>query len=295
MTEYTITPVFDWYAATVDDFPDVLIDELSFALEATTRVARGMHGYPAGVDFMHGSDVVAKMIYGGEQAPHVWASGSDARDLANVLRAGWAGRHYLTRVDVALDFTEGSPWDSLYAHAVAVADYLPSGDLRARPLKLGTAGDWVRAADGRPGGRTLYIGSMKSPVFARLYEKGLQMRALYPDQLDKYPVGWVRAEVQVRPQGEARQRLASMPPHEIWGAARWSADLFSRIVGSSLEAFGMQHKREPDDARAWSFMLRQYGNMLRRQIDGRSTYSLPSQDRLELWAELGRDLGRALG
>lgn len=291
MSEYTLTPVFDWYAATVDEFPDVLASDVCDALSVTQRRARGLHGYSAGTDFYRGNDVVAKMIYGGDQAPHIWASGVDAQDLANVLRSGWLNTHYLTRVDVALDFTDGSPWDDLYGHAVTVADFLPSGDRRSRPLKLATVGDWVRKDEGYPGGRTLYVGSMKSPVFARLYEKGKQMRALYPDQLDKYPIGWVRAEVQVRPQGEARKSLATMEPAAIWGASRWSTDLYERIVGSPLVAVKVQQSRPADDERAYRFLLRQYGGLLRRRVDAMP----PGIDRLEAYAELGRELGRALG
>lgn len=286
MQEYTPTAIFDWYAATIDTYPDFLSEMLAARLGATLRRARGLHGYPAGYDFLRGTDVVAKMIYGGDASPHVWASGNDARDLAPILRDEYPGEHYVTRVDVALDFVDGDRWDDLYREFVMVADWLPSGAERARPLKLATVGDWIRP--GAPAGRTLYLGSLKSPVFARLYEKGKQMRALYPDQLDKYAPGWVRAELQVRPSGDARRDLARMDPVSIWGAAKWSAEIFRRIVGHSIDSVAIQQSRQPDDERAYRALIRQYGGLLARragQLDGRS---------IDQWAELGRRIGRDL-
>jgi hypothetical protein len=232
------------------------------------------------------------MIFGGGQSPHVWSSGADARDLARVLRVHLPD-HYVTRVDVAYDFDQGSPWSELYAACVTEADYLDSGVKRARPLKLVTAGDWVREAEGFPGGRTLYVGSMKSPVMARLYEKGKQMRALFPDQVEKFDEGWVRLELQVRPQDDARYEVAKLDPHEIWGVARWARSLHSRVFSSDLEGVRMAVHRPADDERAFRFMLRQYGPLLRRTIDLQGLEG--SEARLEAYAELGRRLGRALG
>lgn len=284
--------VFDWYAATVDVFPDMVWRELAAELGAEVREARGLHGYPAGKDFVRAGDVVAKMIYGGEASPHVWASGADAPDLARVLRALWPW-HYVTRCDVAYDFLEGEPWQPLYEAAVTVADYLESGEPRRRPLRLATIGDWVREDEGYPGGRTLYVGSMKSPVMARLYEKGKQMRALYPDQLDKYAAGWVRLELQVRPEGDARREVARLEPAAIWGTARWSRELHSRVFSSELSPVLMARHRPADDDRAWRALLSQYGPLLRRRVDQVAPTGLEA--RQAAYQALGLDLFRALG
>lgn len=292
MQEYIATATFDWYAATVNIEPLELIATLSDRLSAEPRRARGLHGYSAGADFLRGTDVIAKMIYGGEQAPHVWASGNDAQELARVLRTVYPAEHYLTLVDVALDFVDGNPWEHLYRACRRVADYLPTGAERARPLKLASVGDWLREAEGFPGGRTLYVGSMKSPVFARLYEKGKQMRALYPDQLDKYDPGWCRLEVQIRPQGEARRELAQMEPEAMWSASRWSADLYAEVVGTGAVPFGMKHGRQRDDERAYRFLLKQYGGLLRRRAD--EFGAADPVTRIAAWEALGRALAAEL-
>src|SRR5690606_35963730 len=116
---------------------------------------------------------------------------------------------------------------------------------------------WVREAEGFPGGRTLYVGSMQSPVMARLYEKGKQMRAAFPDQAAKYPPGWVRLELQVRPQKAARYEVAALEPAAIWGTAKWARSLHARVFGGGLEAVRMENRRPADDERAWRAMVRQ--------------------------------------
>lgn len=293
MHDDTPVAVFDWYAATIDDTALNLEIELASLLGAFPKRARGLHGYPNGTDFLRDGDTIAKMIWGGSANPHVWASGVDARELSTVLRQRWPD-HYVTRVDVAYDFVDGEPWDSLYTDALATADLLPSGEPRSRPLKLATLGDWVRKDEGYPGGRTLYVGSMKSPVLARLYEKGKQMRALYPDQLDKYPLGWVRLELQVRPQNAARYEVAKLQPVEIWGTSQWARQLHSRVFGSSLSAVLMQADRVSDDERAYRFLLRQYGPLLRRRAALLAVDDTPAA-RLGAWSELGVQLGLAMG
>jgi hypothetical protein len=289
----TNAAVFDWYAATIPDIPDRAHAVLAARLGAELRPAKGLHGYSMGTDFTRDGDVIAKMIWGGEQSPHAWASGSDAREFAQVVREEWPD-HYVTRVDVAYDFLEGEPWAALYESCITTADYLDTGEPRERPLRVATLGDWVRADEGYPGGRTLYVGSMKSPVLARLYEKGKQMRALFPDQVDKYPEGWVRLELQVRPSGDARKELAKKSPAEFWGTARWARSLHGRVFSSQLEAVLLAEHRAPDDERAWQFMLRQYGPMLKRRVQELARDGSQAELRAA-WLAIGVELGQRLG
>lgn len=293
MLDNTPEAVFDWYAATIDETPYIVENTLAALLGARTKPAKGLHGYPNGTDFLRDGDTIAKMIWGGEQSPHVWSSGVDARELAPLLRSTWPG-HYVTRVDVAYDFIEGEPWTELYDQCITTADTLDTGELRARPLKLSTLGDWVRADEGFPGGRTLYVGSMKSPVLARLYEKGKQMRNLYPDQLDKYPLGWVRLELQVRPSNAARWEVAKLDPAAIWGTSKWARQLHAQVFGTGLSAVLMAAHREADDERAYRFLMRQYGPLLRRRAALAQTND-SSVTPLSAWSSIGVQLGHDLG
>jgi hypothetical protein len=199
----------------------------------------------------------------------------------------------VTRVDAAYDFKVGEPWSRLYELAVQVADHLPSGEKRERRISLTTIGDWLREDLGHPDGRTLYIGSMKSPVLARLYEKGKQMRRAFPDQADKYPSGWVRLELQVRPQKAARYAVAKLSVDELWGSSAWARQLHSAVFESELAKVVIAYQRPQDDARAWSFFLRQYGPMLRRRFDLAAAAS-PDLAPDELWRQIGSEIGHDL-
>jgi len=293
---------FDWYAATIDDDPTHVVESLAGWLGATWRYAKGMHGYTAGAELHRDGNLVARVIYGGNEdaAPHAWASGEDAAPFAAAVRALWP-EHRVSRVDVAYDFREGEPWDVLYTAAVDVADHLEDGTMRAKRIKLATIGDWLRADEGYPDGRTLYIGSMKSPVMARLYEKGKQMRKLLPDQADKFPPGWVRLELQVRPKKQARYDLAKLSPLAIWGTSKWARQLHARVMGQELAAVPVEQRQAADDDRAWYYLLKQYGPLLRRMVDleeeriTRDGGYLEPGARGVLWADLGRRLGSALG
>ncbi|QEO10016.1 replication initiation factor domain-containing protein [Protaetiibacter larvae] len=294
---------FDWYAASIDENPLVVIESLAGWLGADYRRSRGLHGYTAGAEIVRDGNVIARVVYGGNEEawPHAWASGEDTPPFVAAVRALWPD-HGVTRVDAAYDFKTGAPWQRLYDMCVNVADHLPNGDRRGRPLKLATIGDWLREAEGHPDGRTLYIGSMKSPVLARLYEKGKQLRKAFPDQADKYNPGWVRLELQVRPQKQARYDVARLSPEEVWGTALWAKQLHADVFASDLSQVGMGHNRPRDDERAWSFFLRQYGKMLTRRfetevarLERAGHVVATAEDRDLIWRQIGSDIGRALG
>lgn len=279
-----ITPQFDWYAATLDYDPEVLAEWLAEVYLGTVARGRGQHGYRAGLDVKRDASSVARIWYGGNGGgTHVEASGDDAPVLARFLQEHLATAYRITRVDSAYDFIDGEPWAELFDACMQVADWLPSGEPRARKLSVRTVGDWLRVEEGHPDGRTLYIGSPSSPYMVRLYEKGKQLRKAFPDQADKFNPGWVRLELQLRPQKSARRDVAAMSPREVWGAGAWSRDLHALALGIAVDKFGMQEKSPPDDDRAWHYLVKQYGPLLRRRADALG------------WDGLRDELRRALG
>lgn len=283
---------FDWYAATIDDDPTTIAEALASWLGGSWRTTRGMRNYSAGAEIVRDGDVIARMLYGGngDAPPNAWASGADTPPFVEAVRALWP-RHRVTRVDSAYDFKVGEPWAKLLGLCEHVARHLPDGTERKRPLALDTRGDW--RTEGSPKGRTLYVGSMQSPVFARLYEKGKQMRGAFPDQADKYSAGWVRLELQVEPQKAAKWEYATLSPEEVWGAAKWARQLHGDVFGSELAASPVTYVRPADDARAWMYLLKQYGPLLRRRFD-LAREKTPDATLEALWAGIGLDLGRAL-
>jgi DNA relaxase NicK len=74
------------------------------------------------------------------------------------------------------------------------------------------------------------LGAPTSPTKFRLYEKGKQ-----PEYSHLARVDWVRAEVQVRPQKEAKASYASISPLDAWGASRWSRDLAAQILANHVD------------------------------------------------------------
>jgi len=288
--------VFDWYSATIDDDPFEVIRVLEGNLHAVERRVHGRRNYPEGAQLVREGNVVATVYYGGSNGnPNAFASGEDAIRFAEVVRHHWPSpQHYVTRADVAYDFKEGKPWDELYELCVATAD-------AARPrLSLATEGDWVRAEEDFPGGRTLYVGSRKSAVFSRLYEKGKQLRAAFPDQLDKFPLDWVRLELEVKPEHDARLIVAGLDPVDVWGTSKWATSLHAAVFDSGLSPVPMQKWRQPDDARAWSYLLQQYGPLLRRKVAAElarledAGHVVRGADAESVWRELGSELGAAL-
>jgi len=261
---------FDWYAATVRDGPDAVLATLSRDLGAEVVEGQALHGYEAGWDLKAGGSVIARMLCGGRNgAPHVWASGDDTEALVSAVRGRWPRLHRVSRMDAAEDFDGEGTWDRLYRVSLALAD--------ERGLKIDQAGDWHREV----AGRTFYLGGRKSAVQARLYEKGKQLRGLALDGGPDISTDLVRLEVQVRPEGPARDRAAFGEPEEAFGYADWTRELARQVLGLDVERVHIRERRESDDERAIEWCVWQYGEHLERLAE-----------RAGGWAAAGEEVGR---
>lgn len=258
---------FDWYSATVETPAERLIEALAVGLGADVHDATPMHGYERGYELRSAAGTVARVLAGGNGGkPHAWGSGAAAETFAALVRDLWGADHEVTRLDSRMDFggvnDEETIWDGLYAACV---------DLAAdRGLKTSLAGDYL----GKTGGRTLYIGSRKSNVYVRLYEKGKQMQnqAVKPGEVS--PLDWVRMEVQVRPKGEARVAAASVDPVDAWGFAVWTQELASRVADLDAARTPVHVMKATEDERAYQWMIKQYGPALERLAAERGWYFL---------------------
>lgn len=245
---------FDWYAATIQDRPQRVVEALQGAFGAEVIPTRGLHGYTQGFDLRGPTGTVAKVLAGGiNEHPHAWASGEDTEPFVEVVRSEWKDQHTVSRMDAAEDFKGDDAWDRLNALCLALAD--------EQGLKVSQAGDYHRNEDGR----TLYVGSRKSPVYIRLYEKGKQLRAKLEGNLGGViPADWVRLEAQVRPQKDSKRAAAYVTPEQAWGFSAWTGELAMRSMQLAVPRVQMHVWREADDARAFRFMVKQYGHMLER-------------------------------
>ena len=261
---------YDYYAATVRDDPDSLLAGLGHDLGAQVIEGTPRHGYERGYDLKADGSVVARVLAGGRNgAPHVWASGDDTGALVAAVRGRWPNLHRVSRMDAAEDFDGPGTWDRLYAACLSLAD--------ERHLKIDQAGDWHRGE----AGRTFYVGGRKSAVFARLYEKGKQLRGLALDGGPDISPELVRLEVQVRPEGQARARAAYGPPEEAYGYADWTRELARRVFALDVDRVHIKERRESDEERALEWLVRQYGEHLERLAD-----------RAGGWAAVGDELRR---
>lgn len=246
---------FDWYQATINDHPQHVLHGLQEAFNGSQiEPCKPLNGYLHGHQLVRADGVVARVMSGGGNGhPNAWASGEHTETFQQCVRRQWgSGRHYVTRFDAAEDFEQPGAFDRLQLAALSIADRLR--------LKVNHAGDWHRAVDGR----TIYIGSKKSDVFVRLYEKGKQLRAVVSKGAEDISADWVRLEAQVRPQKDARLVAASCTPEEAWGFSSWTRTLCAEVLAMDVPRVNMHVWRESDDDRAFNFMVMQYGAMLRR-------------------------------
>lgn len=271
---------WDWYQATVRDdryaiAPESLPDALGESLGAASRQDdRGLYGYSTQslLRSAEGS-VICRVLHGGSNRwPNAWASGDHAPAFASVMRQQFKTTHAVTRADVAYDVQAPDAFDRLQAVCLRIAD--------DRGLAVSQAGDWHRGVNGR----TLYVGSRKSPHFIRLYEKGLEQVAKAPnsDAAALVPADWIRLELVVKPEKLPRRRLAaSASRSELFGFSLWTKQLAQAVFSLDVPRVERASFDRPDDAVTLDWMIRQYSALLARE-----------NVRQGSWESVGRRLGR---
>lgn len=225
-------PSFDWYQCTVfisDLSPETVHslgcfcpEDVTFPLdyfEAVERVALAYggdvdiksvparNGWLYAVQLGHGSRVYCTISMKNSASIkncfNIQWTGSDSQGGSEIARRLFPG-HSVTRCDVAIDACFSDSVSGLTPGVVLAGcvDVAMSHRLSTTML-----GDWSGRDES---GRTLYIGSAKSNLRARVYEKGRQ-----PDTLPADP-DWLRFELVYRPKGQALRQAASvLTPYDI--------------------------------------------------------------------------------
>jgi hypothetical protein len=243
---------FDFYNASIDADPRVIIDYLESSLDLADVVPTSpRNGYQMAYKLVRGDNLLSTVMWGGQNVGNgVWASatGENAPEFAELIREKFQD-HRLLRADIAIDYCESGAWESLSSHALATAD--------RHNLKVEHRGDFHREI----GGRTIYVGSRKSAAYQRTYEKGKQLGA-DPD--------YVRVELELKPQNlRAKELYAAATPEQMLMATRWTQDYYTilaDITGIRPIAPGTIRKKS-DDERAMEHMFKQYGHILRRKLE----------------------------
>lgn len=272
-----MSPACDWYQATIKSDGRLLRDVLAAEYEgARFDPTSPRLGYGSGYVVIDALGKRATVMEGGRNIwPNVTFSGQDGPGGMQLLR-GAIPQHEVTRFDAKVDFEGRGAWDQSVAALYRVADQ--------HKVTVRMDGDW------RPGrgesGRTLYLGSKKSAVVVRLYEKGKERRARGDLTV---PEGVIRLEVMARPKDSARTRAASMEPAEAFGMARFSAAAYRAITGFEVRETSIRDLRQSDDRRAFAWMAEQYGPAIDRLTDRMGGWEqLEALLRMELGAARAR-------
>lgn len=252
---------FDAYGATISASPDEVIQHLAAVLGARDETTRGMHAFEHTAELVRGGSVVCRVLYGGNGGadPHVMVQGAATDSVVDAVRARWP-EHRVSRADAAQDYDERGAWERLtgYLHAFAGARGMVPG-------RIGPAEGYVSTR-----GTTLYLGSAKSDVQLRVYQKGLQLRERAEkagQPVDDISPDLVRVELRVRLRKGAKVRGASMSPEDFYGFAVWSREFLAGLAGIDVDRVTIQDARQSDAMRSIGWMTRQYASAWERLCD----------------------------
>lgn len=244
---------FDAYTATIEEAKHEDVAQLVFDVVGFGNSFDGMVQWRPGKGYHRFGERLAAVQDGKELAAVSWGGGHQDLVMLEVkgehtprvvkrLRARFP--HRCTRVDSCADWDAPGAFERLYRACRPIK--------KAHRIVGGKAGDWE---DFPEKGRTLYLGSKSSVSRVRLYEKGLQPEYQHLGRAD-----WVRLEVQVRPEKEARYHFSKLDPLQVWGASRWTRDLAGAVLQEHVDPHpaGTTYRlSERQSALRW--MCRQYG------------------------------------
>jgi DNA relaxase NicK len=253
-----LAPRFDWYSATIVEDPLILVQVLCAELGGSAEVVSPKQGYTAAQAITRDGSRIATVFYGGRNGhPHAFASSDATPAFVEVVRRCWPN-HRVTRMDVALDFDQPGAFDTLLQIVRSLRD--------DQALAYSMAGAWDDGGNSEAG-RTFYLGSRKSAVFARLYEKGKELRTHELPEGVEPSLDLTRLELVVRPDGDARHVAAIGHPVEAFGYAVWAMDLLNRIGGADVERVHIRQPRRSDLDRAIQAMSTQYAKHIAEYSD----------------------------
>lgn len=188
---------------------------------------------------------IGTVYWGGRTDVHVVSTSSAAERARSRVVALHDAR--TSRVDTRVDTL--APYDELADLCVEAAG------LKARVVRYESEQGGVST------GRTLYVGSPKSNVRVRLYEKWLESPGQYVE-------GTNRVEVQLRPPSRAKGLVSGWSRAETFCATELSRRV-AAALGSEVARPGTLEKERgtPDLERTLASMGRQYGPGVRRWLD----------------------------
>ena len=266
---------FDAYSATfVDTDAHQMAEDVQAVIEGSSpglhtiwEVSGAKHGYAHAVGLMEDTDqkkrtCFAILRYGGNGGTcNVEVKGEPSPAWAEWCRQ--PGRaHKVSRAHVCIDLSAPGLFEAGDLALTTISE--------EHRLKTRLAGDWKRGE----AGRTLYLGSSKSAVQLRWYEKGKQ---LIGEGMSGADPNHCRLEIDVKGRKQLRTLLSTLSPDDVWGLTEWTTAALRAVSGIDAERVALKVYRRPDHERAMAWMLRQYGPHLLEEVRRRGG-----------WVEFGR-------
>lgn len=249
---------FDAYSASIDTCPFELMDDLERSISTALRCdgeyqkTGHLKFYGENKAFVtEGGKRLFNVQYGGANVkPLVQCTGVASRHVSEVLRSH-TDKHSPVRIDAALDIAGEGLFDRLEAITRQMA--------KAFSVSWRPVGDWVTPE----AGRTIEVGSRRSEVFFRVYEKGFEMQAKHRVALDDLARQTVRVEVEFKPRSIAAKRKAVViRPPELFALNKTLRQLVSSLSNEVLQPVLVREPRSSDRDKALRWMVRQYGGHL---------------------------------
>lgn len=185
------------------------------------RTAGGKNGYRIALPFSDGpeGDKVASLASGSitHIMPNLTITGGDgaAARLAPLAQQDFPGLR-LSRADTACDMSKRGLWDDLLSMAQALA----KGNRKLGSVRVITSDT----------GRTFYLGSGKSTVSLRVYEKDKERLAAGKIDEEDCDPDLVRVEFTFRPQSKAKVGAGHLSPGQLIRSSVWARDFVSRLA-----------------------------------------------------------------
>lgn len=244
---------FDAYSATMvgpkaQDLAQILVDQVGLLSGMSMHQGKGFHTFAERLSIKDdtGSEL-GSVSWGGRQGDRVMfeVKGERSPGAVEALRSRFP--HRCTRVDACADFDAPGAFQRLLGPCEEV--------IKVKGIYAERRGDWEQFPEL---GRTYMMGSAKSAVRCRLYEKGRQ-----PEYRHLARDNWARIELQVRPAKEAKEAFSQLTPGEVWGASGWTRELASRVLEQHIDPHpaGTTYRLTERDA-ALRWMCQQYGGHL---------------------------------
>ena len=233
---------FDAFSASIegneDDFIYHLLQRIDLSSETKIRPRWGYH---YGVQIHRGEKKYCDVLWGSDHGGiHVQAQG-DTSSLIRSLTLEHIQTHRLhcspSRIDAKIDWEEPELFDRISELLTAFA--------MERDLIISHQGDWARGQS-----RTLYVGSRKSQLMVRLYEKGWKMGG-NPD--------WIRLETEVKPKkADQREALLTYSAPQVLNTG-WAGEFISSLGFIEAIPTRLPSAYQPsDELRARAALVKQW-------------------------------------